>query len=147
MKRSRCLNSDGTHPAKRHRRHARVYTPATPETPGQDAGSRTGLYAIVRVRTRPPVSPRRLALDNKTTGQLSPTDGLRNTVSCRTAGTATNEATILYLLALGSPTHAIGSGSYAAYTSSYTFKSIYGLEYLHRCRPGISRPTRDRWCS
>lgn len=42
-----------------------------------------------------------------------------------------DEATILYILALGSPTHAVEPESYAAYTASYTFKEVYGHEYLY----------------
>ena len=42
-----------------------------------------------------------------------------------------DEATILYVLALGSPTHAVGPESYAAYTSSYVFKEVFGHEYLY----------------
>jgi hypothetical protein len=42
-----------------------------------------------------------------------------------------NEATLLYLLALGSPTHPIAPRGYAAATSRYRWKRLYGLEYLH----------------
>jgi hypothetical protein len=42
-----------------------------------------------------------------------------------------DEATILYLLGLGSPTHSLSAESYRAYTSSYTWKNIYGLEHLY----------------
>ncbi len=42
-----------------------------------------------------------------------------------------DEALILYLLALGSPTHPIGAGSYAAWCSTYEWKSIYGIDFLY----------------
>jgi len=42
-----------------------------------------------------------------------------------------NEALILYLLGLGSPTHPLPAESYAAWTSSYRWKRIYGYEYLY----------------
>jgi hypothetical protein len=42
-----------------------------------------------------------------------------------------DEATILYILGLGSPTHPLSPQSYAAYTSTYGWKNIYGYEYLH----------------
>jgi hypothetical protein len=42
-----------------------------------------------------------------------------------------DEALILYLLALGSPTHPIGPDSYAAWVSTYEWKEIYGISYLY----------------
>ena len=42
-----------------------------------------------------------------------------------------SEALILYLLALGSPTHPISPRSYAAFTSSYRFRKVYGVEFLY----------------
>ena len=45
--------------------------------------------------------------------------------------TGYSEALVLYLLALGSPTHPIPPKSYAAFTSSYLFRKLYGIEYLH----------------
>jgi hypothetical protein len=41
-----------------------------------------------------------------------------------------NEALILYILALASPTHAITPGSYKAQTKTYCWKEIYGQEFL-----------------
>ncbi len=41
------------------------------------------------------------------------------------------EALFLYALALGSPTHPIPPESYRAWASTYAWKKIYGLEYLH----------------
>jgi len=45
--------------------------------------------------------------------------------------TGYSEALVLYFLALGSPTHPISKESYAAFTSTYFFRKIYGIEYLH----------------
>jgi hypothetical protein len=42
-----------------------------------------------------------------------------------------DEALILYLLALGSPTFPIGPEHYTAWSTSYEWKSIYGIEYLY----------------
>ena len=42
-----------------------------------------------------------------------------------------DEALVLYLLALGSPTHPIGPGSYAAWCGTYEWKTIYGFDYLY----------------
>lgn len=45
--------------------------------------------------------------------------------------TGYNEALLLYLLALGSPTHPVPPASYAAWTSTYEWKRIYGIEHLY----------------
>ena len=42
-----------------------------------------------------------------------------------------NEALLLYLLALGSPTHPIPQRSYQAWTSGYEWKHVYGYDYLY----------------
>ncbi len=42
-----------------------------------------------------------------------------------------DEGLLLYLLGLGSPTHALPAESYAAYTSTYQWKSIYGWDLLY----------------
>ncbi|HEY4328181.1 MAG TPA: glucoamylase family protein, partial [Phycisphaerae bacterium] len=42
-----------------------------------------------------------------------------------------SEALLLYVLALGSPTHAIPQNSYAAWASTYQWKKSYGIEYLY----------------
>jgi len=42
-----------------------------------------------------------------------------------------DEALILYLLALGSPTHPIGPGAYAAWCRTYEWKTIYDIDYLY----------------
>ncbi len=42
-----------------------------------------------------------------------------------------DEALLVYLLALGSPTHPIAAESFAAWTSTYQWKQLYGYELLH----------------
>ena len=42
-----------------------------------------------------------------------------------------DEALLLYILGLGSPTHPLPESSYAAWTSTYTWASCYGYEYLY----------------
>ncbi|MEO6104554.1 MAG: glucoamylase family protein [Pseudoxanthomonas sp.] len=42
-----------------------------------------------------------------------------------------NEATILYALALGSPTHPITDDSYEAWTATYQWENLYGYELLY----------------
>ena len=42
-----------------------------------------------------------------------------------------DEATILYVLGLGSPTSPLPAKSYAAYVSGYKWKTIYGFEHLY----------------
>lgn len=42
-----------------------------------------------------------------------------------------NEALLLYLLALGSPTHPITEESYGSWTSGYEWKQIYGYDFLY----------------
>ncbi|WP_315927255.1 glucoamylase family protein [Mesorhizobium sp. SP-1A] len=42
-----------------------------------------------------------------------------------------DEALILYVLALGSPTHCIPPESYAAWLASYRWKKIYGQEFVY----------------
>jgi hypothetical protein len=42
-----------------------------------------------------------------------------------------DEALILYILALGSPTFPIGRDSYDAWASSYEWKSLHGIDYLY----------------
>ena len=50
-----------------------------------------------------------------------------------------DEALILYLLALGSPTHPIAPASYDAWCRSYEWKTIYGFELPLR-RPALHAP-------
>lgn len=42
-----------------------------------------------------------------------------------------NEAMLLYLLALGSPTHAIDNAAWDAYTSTYLWAEFYGQEHVN----------------
>jgi hypothetical protein len=42
-----------------------------------------------------------------------------------------DEATVLYVLGLGSPTHALPAESYTAYTSTYSWKTIYADQVLY----------------
>ena len=42
-----------------------------------------------------------------------------------------NEALILYVLGLGSPTHPLSEKSYSAWTSTYRWKKLYGHEFLY----------------
>jgi hypothetical protein len=42
-----------------------------------------------------------------------------------------DEALVLYILGLGSPTHPLPSESYTAWASSYEWKSSYGYDYLY----------------
>jgi hypothetical protein len=45
--------------------------------------------------------------------------------------TGYNEAMILYVLALGSPTHPIDESAWAAYTKTYQWATFYGQEHLN----------------
>lgn len=42
-----------------------------------------------------------------------------------------DEALVLYILGLGSPTHPLPQSSYAAWASTYEWKSCYGYDYLY----------------
>src|SRR3546814_8795366 len=42
-----------------------------------------------------------------------------------------SEAIVLYVLALGSPTHPIGEDCYRAWTSTYQWETIYGHGFLY----------------
>src|SRR3546814_7295043 len=42
-----------------------------------------------------------------------------------------SEAIVLYVLALGSPTHPIGQDCYRAWTSTYPWENIYGHGFLY----------------
>jgi hypothetical protein len=42
-----------------------------------------------------------------------------------------SEALLLYVLGLGSPTHPLAAASYAAWSSTYKWKKIYGNEFLY----------------
>ncbi len=45
--------------------------------------------------------------------------------------TGYDEAVLMYILALGSPTHPLPPEAYEAYTSTYQWKEIYGYEHLY----------------
>lgn len=42
-----------------------------------------------------------------------------------------DEALLLYLLGLGSPTHPLPAASYRAWASTYEWKNVYGVDYLY----------------
>lgn len=42
-----------------------------------------------------------------------------------------DEALVLYILALGSPTHAIGHASYLAWCRTYEWRTVYDISYLY----------------
>ncbi len=56
-----------------------------------------------------------------------------------------DEALVLYLLALGSPTHPIGRESYDAWCSTYQWKEIYGFELLY-AGPLFIHQMSHIWC-
>ena len=56
-----------------------------------------------------------------------------------------DEALILYLLALGSSTHAVGPESYAAWCSTYEWKTLYDIAYLH-AGPLFVHQMSHIWC-
>lgn len=51
----------------------------------------------------------------------------------------------MYLLALGSPTHPIDPGCYAAWCRTYEWKSIYGIDYLY-AGPHFTHQLSHIWC-
>ena len=58
--------------------------------------------------------------------------------------TGYDEALLVYLLALGSPTFPLPPESYAAYCSTYSWKKIYGREVLH-CGPLFTHQLSHLW--
>ncbi len=56
-----------------------------------------------------------------------------------------DEALILYLLALGSPSHPIPADSYAAWCASYLWKRIYDIEFLY-AGPLFIHQMSHVWC-
>ena len=56
-----------------------------------------------------------------------------------------DEALILYLLALGSPTHAIPPACYDAWCSTYQWKTIYGISFLY-AGPLFIHQMSHIWC-
>jgi hypothetical protein len=65
-------------------------------------------------------------------GQLTVTHGWKpETGFIKYRWTGYNEALILYLLALASPTFPVSPQSYRAWTRTYKWKKIYGFQYLY----------------
>ena len=58
-------------------------------------------------------------------------DGSRKRGFLRYRWEGYNEALILYVLGLGSPTHPLPGKSYPAWTSTYRWKKLYGHEFLY----------------
>jgi len=56
-----------------------------------------------------------------------------------------DEALVLYLLALGSPTHPIQPSSYEAWCDTYEWKRIYDIEYLY-AGPLFTHQLSHIWC-
>jgi hypothetical protein len=56
-----------------------------------------------------------------------------------------DEALVLYLLALGSPTHPIDRACYDAWCSTYEWKEIYGFEFLY-AGPLFVHQMSHIWC-
>ena len=56
-----------------------------------------------------------------------------------------DEALILYVLALGSPTHAIDASCYDAWCRTYEWKSVYGIDYLY-AGPLFTHQISHVWC-
>ena len=55
-----------------------------------------------------------------------------------------DEALLLYVLALGSPTHPLPPQGYAAWASTYEWKHCYGLDYLY-CGPLFTHQLSHVW--
>lgn len=55
-----------------------------------------------------------------------------------------DEALLMYMLALGSPTHPLPAKAYAAWTSTYEWKHCYGLDYLY-CGPLFTHQLSHSW--
>ena len=55
-----------------------------------------------------------------------------------------DEALLLYVLALGSPSHPIPAASYEAWTTSYEWKRCYDLDYLY-CGPLFTHQLSQVW--
>lgn len=55
-----------------------------------------------------------------------------------------DEAMLLYVLALGSPSHPIPAASYRAWTSTYEWKRCYDLDYLY-CGPLFTHQLSHVW--
>ena len=55
-----------------------------------------------------------------------------------------DEALLLYVLALGSPTHPVSPDSYTAWLSTYEWKHCYGVDYLY-CGPLFTHQLSHVW--
>jgi hypothetical protein len=55
-----------------------------------------------------------------------------------------DEALLLYMLALGSPTHPLPPDSYTAWVSTYEWKHCYGIDYLY-CGPLSTHQLSHAW--
>ena len=55
-----------------------------------------------------------------------------------------DEALLLYMLALGSPTHPVAADAYAAWASTYEWKHCYGIDYLY-CGPLFTHQLSHCW--
>ena len=55
-----------------------------------------------------------------------------------------NEAMILYILALGSPTHAVPTTAWSAWTSGYKFQTLYGYSFV-TCPPLFTHQYSHCW--
>ena len=55
-----------------------------------------------------------------------------------------DEGLLLYVLALGSPTHALPPEAYVAWTSTYQWKRYYDIDYLH-CGPLFTHQLSHAW--
>jgi len=55
-----------------------------------------------------------------------------------------DESLLLYLLALGSPTHPLPRASFSEWTSSYRFRRLFGLDVLH-CGPLFTHQLPHLW--
>lgn len=55
-----------------------------------------------------------------------------------------DEALLMYVLALGSPTHPLPADAYSAWSSTYEWKHCYGLDYLY-CGPLFTHQLSHAW--
>lgn len=55
-----------------------------------------------------------------------------------------NEGLLLYVLALGAPTHGLPASAFTAWTRSYEWKRIYDIEYLY-CGPLFTHQLSHAW--
>ena len=69
----------------------------------------------------------------------TPEDGF---LTCRWRGY--DESLLLYLLALGSPTHPVPKSSFSEWTSSYRYRKLFGLEVLY-CGPLFTHQLPHLW--